>query len=93
LRRRHVPVARFLPTLLRRRFAYANLRNHRKLLVVDGQVGFTGGMNILDAARFRSRGKTSLADLHFRCEGPVVGHLAQTFAADAHATPYFSSKR
>ncbi|HVC99390.1 MAG TPA: phospholipase D-like domain-containing protein [Pirellulales bacterium] len=82
LRRRHVPVARFLPTLLRRRFAYSNLRNHRKLLVVDGQVGFTGGMNILDAARFRSRGKTSLADLHFRCEGPVVGHLARTFAAD-----------
>ncbi|HEV3005335.1 MAG TPA: phospholipase D-like domain-containing protein, partial [Pirellulales bacterium] len=82
LRRRNVPVARFLPTLLRLRFAYSNLRNHRKLLVVDGRVGFTGGMNILDAARFRTRGTRSLSDLHFRFEGSVVGHLAQTFADD-----------
>jgi cardiolipin synthase len=82
LRRRNVPVARFLRTFLRLRFAYSNLRNHRKLLVADGRVGFTGGMNILDAARFHTRGTKALSDLHFRFEGPVVGHLAQAFADD-----------
>ena len=82
LRRRQVPLARFLPTFLRRRFAYSNLRNHRKLLVIDGRTGFTGGMNILDAAHVHIRGTTSITDLHFRFEGPVVGHMAQTFADD-----------
>ena len=41
-----VRVARFLPKLIPARFRYANLRNHRKIMVVDGRVGFTGGMNM-----------------------------------------------
>ena len=48
LKRAGVPVAVFLPTLTPGWFPYLNLRNHRKILVVDGRVGFTGGMNILE---------------------------------------------
>ena len=46
LRRRGVTVARFLRTWRPWTFAYANLRNHRKVMVVDGELGFTGGMNV-----------------------------------------------
>ncbi len=48
LRHAKIPFARFLPSSLLQpwRVATINLRNHRKILVVDGQVAFTGGMNI-----------------------------------------------
>lgn len=46
LEHRGVPVSRFLPTTVPLYFPYANLRNHRKILVVDGRLGFTGGLNI-----------------------------------------------
>lgn len=79
LRRAGVRVARFLPTLLPPRLPFMNLRNHRKLLVVDGKVGFTGGMNIRE--HFLP-GHGDARDLHFRVEGPVVGQLQETFAED-----------
>ncbi|MBW2224871.1 MAG: PLDc N-terminal domain-containing protein, partial [Deltaproteobacteria bacterium] len=46
LRKRGVPVANFLPALLPRSVTHFNLRNHCKILVIDSEVGFTGGMNI-----------------------------------------------
>ncbi|HSP81780.1 MAG TPA: phospholipase D-like domain-containing protein [Myxococcaceae bacterium] len=79
LRRAGVRVARFLPTLMPARLPFMNLRNHRKLLVVDGRVGFTGGMNIRE--HFLP-GHGEAHDLHFRVEGPVVGQLQETFAED-----------
>jgi cardiolipin synthase A/B len=79
LRRAGVRVARFLPTLMPARLPFVNLRNHRKLLVVDGRVGFTGGMNIRE--HFLP-GHGNAHDLHFRVEGPVVGQLQETFAED-----------
>ena len=48
LRKEHVPTVEFLPTLVPVWLPYFNLRNHRKILVVDGTIGFTGGMNILE---------------------------------------------
>ncbi len=82
LRGAGVPAARFLPSLLPWHFAYAQLRNHRKILVVDGQVGFTGGMNIRDGHDARSGSKYPIADCHFRFEGPVVNDLRAVFADD-----------
>ena len=80
LRRAGVRVACFLPTLLiPGRLPFMNLRNHRKLMVVDGKVGFTGGMNIRE--HFLP-GHGNARDLHFRVEGPVVGQLQETFAED-----------
>ncbi|MBI1921355.1 MAG: cardiolipin synthase [Geobacter sp.] len=75
-----VKVGRFLP--LRQGF-YLNLRNHRKLLVVDGRIGFTGGMNIGDrhlVATSTRRGP--VRDMHFRVDGPVVGELQRVFLED-----------
>ena len=46
LRQAGISCAQFLPTLIPWRVQYSNLRNHRKILVVDGRIGFTGGINI-----------------------------------------------
>lgn len=59
-----------------------NLRNHRKILVVDGNVGFTGGMNISKRHLLDRPRDGQVEDLHFRIEGPVVGELQHTFAED-----------
>jgi cardiolipin synthase len=82
LRRAGVQVARFLPQYYPWYFAYANLRSHRKILVVDGAVGFTGGMNIRAAHDPTTNPKFPVADLHFRLDGPVVAHLREAFADD-----------
>jgi len=82
LRERNVPVALFGRTLLPWRMPYMNLRSHRKIMVVDGQVGFTGGMNIREGCLIERPAKSPVRDLQFRIEGPVVGHLMQTFAQD-----------
>jgi cardiolipin synthase len=69
-------------SLLPWRMPFINLRSHKKILVVDGVVGFTGGMNIADDNVMATRSKMPVQDLHFRIEGPVVGQLAEAFAAD-----------
>lgn len=82
LRRAGVRVARFLPTLVPSRLIHFNLRNHRKILVVDGRIGFTGGMNIR-VGHVRGDGpRHPTRDVHFRVEGPVVGQLMDAFAED-----------
>ncbi len=60
---------------------YLNLRNHRKILVVDGRFGFTGGMNI--GGRHLVSGRPPVVkDLHFQVSGPVVADLQRTFLDD-----------
>lgn len=78
---RGVDNATFLRSLLPWRAPFINLRNHRKLLVVDGRIGFTGGLNIRSGCVAAS-GRHTIQDLHFRLEGPVVAHLAEAFAGD-----------
>jgi cardiolipin synthase len=82
LSRSMVPVARFLPFSLGGRGMHFNLRNHRKLLVVDGTLGFTGGMNIGDRHLLENSVNGSVRDLHFRIEGPVVGQMQDAFCED-----------
>lgn len=82
LRRAGVTAASFLPKLLPGSFAYANLCNHRKVLVVDGRVGFTGGMNIRAGHDASLRPRHPIQDTHFRLEGPAVTHLQTVFADD-----------
>ena len=82
LRKQGVRVERFLRTFVPGWFAYSNLRSHRKLLIVDGRVGFTGGMNIRQDACLSLKTKHPLHDLHFRFTGPVVAHLQEVFADD-----------
>ncbi len=77
-----VRAATFLPTRTPRLFRYANLRNHRKLLVVDGVVGFTGGMNIREGHQLSLASASPVRCLHFRIQGPVVADLQRVFAID-----------
>ncbi len=60
----------------------AHLRNHRKLLVIDGKTGFTGGMNIFSPYWRPDAPEQACHDLHFRLRGPVVAHLMRCFADD-----------
>jgi cardiolipin synthase len=82
LRQLGVRYALFLPTLIPGKLHYSNLRNHRKILVVDGCVGFTGGMNIRQGHLCEPCAPHPIRDLHFRVEGPVVGQLRDVFAVD-----------
>lgn len=82
LERERIPHARFLRTFPLRRLLEMNLRNHRKILVVDGCLGFTGGMNIREGHWLSRQPKHPAMDLHFRIEGPVVAHLQEAFADD-----------
>lgn len=83
LRKAGVPVSVFLPPkLLPFKNRFMNLRNHRKILVVDGKVGFTGGMNIRQSHLVRTPGRHHEQDTHFRLEGPACRHLMEAFADD-----------
>ncbi len=82
LRSRGVRTARFLPPRLLPPAVRLNLRNHRKLLVVDDAVAFTGGMNIGGRHVRDERGVRAVDDLHFRLHGPVVAELAAVFWED-----------
>lgn len=82
LRRMGVPVARFLPVWTPRALGFLNLRNHRKLLIVDGALGFTGGMNIRHGCVLAENPRSPTRDLHFRLEGPAVTELMKVFAED-----------
>jgi cardiolipin synthase len=62
--------------------ATINLRNHRKSLVVDGHVAFTGGMNIRHGNVLADHPPSPVQDLHFRVTGPVVIELQEAFAND-----------
>ncbi len=82
LRARGVRTARFMPIFSLWRAAYLNLRSHRKLLIVDGQVGFTGGINIRAGHVLADAPRGAIRDLHFRVEGPVVAQLQTAFVED-----------
>lgn len=82
LRREGVPCATFLPYFTLWHLMSANLRTHRKILVSDGRLGFTGGINIRAGHCLAQHPKSPVQDLHFRVQGPVVGQLQEVFADD-----------
>lgn len=56
-----------------------NNRTHRKLLVIDGKLGFTGGVGIADQWRGDARDSNEWRDSHFKVTGPVVGQMQAVF--------------
>jgi len=84
LRAAKIPFAKFLPASLLTpwRVATINLRNHRKALVIDGEIAFTGGMNIRQGNVLAEKPAHPVQDLHFRVTGPVVEELQATFVND-----------
>ena len=100
LRKAGVTVHRFMPVAFPF-LAQANFRNHRKIIVVDGRVGFEGGINIDE--RYLNNGKHKLywRDTHVKVEGPLVNQLQLQFLLSWHFTskkkfpferPYFGNK-
>jgi len=80
-----VKFASFLPPSLSRRTLYLNMRNHRKLLVIDNHCSFTGGMNIGDRHLAAEQAHPRrVIDIHFKLEGPVCGQLREAFLEDWH---------
>lgn len=63
------------------RRTWVNLRSHRKIVVVDGRVGFTGGINVTDDENERLR-EDAYRDLHLRVEGDAVRGLQLLFVED-----------
>ena len=59
--------------------ARMNNRTHRKLLVVDGRIGFTGGVGIADLWAGHAEGKDHWRDSHYRLEGPAVAQMQAAF--------------
>ena len=78
-------------------FSRINSRTHRKILVVDGKLGFIGGVGIADDWKGDGRTHGLWRDSHYRIEGPVVAQLQQAFmdnwletrAELLHGEPYF----
>ncbi|MCY7354834.1 MAG: phospholipase D-like domain-containing protein [Lysobacter sp.] len=56
-----------------------NNRTHRKLLVVDGRIAFTGGVGIADQWQGTAQDPEHWRDMHFRIEGPVVAQFQAAF--------------
>lgn len=56
-----------------------NNRTHRKLLVVDGRIGFTGGVGIADQWQGHAQDPDHWRDIHFRVEGPAVAQMQAAF--------------
>lgn len=72
----------FLPLNPLRKRSQVNLRNHRKIMVADGRVGFVGGLNIGDEYAHKSSRFGYWRDTHLRLEGPSVADLQDVFAED-----------
>ena len=83
LKKKGIHVARFLPPAVIPPSIHINLRNHRKILIVDNRTGFTGGMNIGSNHLADNRSnKSRVMDMHFLIEGPVVSQIEKVFIDD-----------
>ena len=83
LESRGISVARFNPLRLWPPLLHGNLRNHRKLLLVDGRVGYAGGMNLCDDHLVARPGNPMpTTDLHVELRGPVLRQLQEIFEDD-----------
>lgn len=73
----------FIPPKLFPPSFYINLRNHKKLLIIDEKMAFTGGMNISDRHLcVTENDKPGIQDIHFKLEGEIVSQLQDAFDED-----------
>ncbi len=74
-----IATARFIPQTFRL-LPLINLRNHRKIMIVDRRIGHIGGMNI--CRNYREASRAPIRDLHFRLTGPAIVQLMRMFEED-----------
>ena len=100
LKKNGIKLYKFMPVRFKN-LASTNYRNHRKMIIVDGKIGFIGGLNIDE--RYLNNGKHNLywRDTHLKIEGPAVNILQLVFSTDWRyvskkllplAEPYFSKQ-
>ncbi|MHB1531033.1 cardiolipin synthase [Acidithiobacillus sp.] len=80
LKSKNIPFALFNSPLVAKQIFVLNLRSHRKIMVVDGHIGFTGGLNINRDYWPSKPGQQVFHDTHFLLTGPIVSDLAEVFA-------------
>lgn len=84
MRQAGIEIARFNPIALGRLFPHVQLRNHRKILIVDGRIGFLGGINVGDEYDESVSKRDAFRDTHARIEGNAVRELQFAFMEDWH---------
>jgi cardiolipin synthase len=82
LQRAGVAVVRFMHSWWPWRMAFLNLRNHKKILVVDGRKAFIGGLNISAHNLKTSDARIAVRDMHFEVKGPVIEQITEAFVTD-----------
>jgi len=81
LKKLGVHTARFLPAISLTGIRFINLRNHRKILSIDGEVAYIGGLNVSKNNLVKSA-KHPIDDVHFKVTGPVIDQISQVFTED-----------
>lgn len=81
LKKLGVKTARFLPAISLMGVRFINLRNHRKILCIDGEVAYMGGMNLSKNNVVKSASHP-IDDVHFKITGPVIDQISQVFKED-----------
>ncbi|HEA19827.1 hypothetical protein LCGC14_1191690 [marine sediment metagenome] len=84
LERSGVMVSSFMPMWFGRLLNSVNYRNHRKIVIVDGKIGFTGGFNVSDKYIGGDQALGMWHDMHLRLKGPIITSLQAVFAIDWH---------
>ncbi len=82
---KHLPgieIAIFLPSKQPINLPFVNLRNHRKMMVIDGQTAFFGGMNIAQGNLLLHGPKEPIQDVTFEIKGPIIEQIQQLFMED-----------
>ncbi|GHB74455.1 cardiolipin synthase [Psychrosphaera saromensis] len=85
LKKMGVKTASFLPAISLSSIRFINLRNHRKILCVDGEVAYVGGMNISEDNLVESSA-SPIDDIQFKITGPVIDQISQIFIKDWYFT-------
>lgn len=81
LKKRGVTTARFLPAISLTGFRFINLRNHRKILCIDGEEAYIGGMNVSKDNVVKSSAHP-IDDVQFKVTGPAIDQISQVFIED-----------
>ncbi len=78
----NIPVVRFMNSIWPWQMHSINLRQHKKVLIIDGMKAFIGGLNISDENTGRKKKKIKVRDTHFRLSGPIVRQITDDFIDD-----------
>ena len=84
LKHTKIPYAIFLPTLRPWSTRFLNLRNHRKILIIDRKQAFLGGMNLRNGHILSLKPPKPIVDIHFEVSGDVIQDAIQQFSQDWH---------